>query len=121
MSSRHLFSLIATVALASACATSSGQNDKFAASQGSIRAAEEMGADQVPQASLYVQYAREQAMQAHELFKKDGQDQRAISLLKRAEADAQLALAITRAEPIKAEAAEAEEKMQEVKQGNYQP
>ncbi len=44
--------------------------DRIALSQGTIRAAEEMGADQVPQASLYLQYAREQAQEAQTLFKK---------------------------------------------------
>ena len=112
MSIRHVCHVVAAAALFSACATTSVPQDKFAASQGSIRAAEELGADQVPQASLYLQYAREQAQEAHQLFDK-GEDMRAVSLLKRAEADAQLALAITRAEPVKAEAAEAEKKLQQ--------
>ena len=102
-----------------ACASTVVPQDRIALSQGTIRAAEEMGADQVPQASLYLQYAREQAQEAQLLFKK-GEDEHAMSLLKRSEADAQLALAITRAEPVLGESRSADKKLKEYQETNYQ-
>ena len=103
--------VVVMAALAGACASRGIPRERLASSQGSIRAAEEMGANDVPQASLYLQFAREQAEEAQELYKR-GDDERATQLLMRAEADAKLSLAITRAEPLKAEAADAEKKLQ---------
>lgn len=68
-----------------------------------IRAAEEIGATKVPQAALHLQLAKEELERARVLAKNDEKN-RASSMLSRAEADAELAVALSRADAEKAEA-----------------
>jgi hypothetical protein len=75
-----------------------------------IRGAEEAGADQVPDAALYVRLAEEAVATATALHKQGARDE-ATSLLRRAEADAELAVALARAEVARAEAHAAEERL----------
>lgn len=86
-----------SLALLVSCATapSSGRTESSGAA---IRAAQEVGASKVPQAALHLQLAREQAERARELGASgDSEDRaRAESLLMRAQADAELALALAR-------------------------
>ena len=77
--------------------------EKISATEASIRAAEELGAPKVPQASLHLQLAKEETEHAQK-FIKDGEPKRAEGLLMRAQADAELALALAREAPMKAEA-----------------
>jgi Domain of unknown function (DUF4398) len=77
--------------------------DKISAADSSIRAAEELGAPKVPQASLYLQMAKEETGQAEKLIK-DGDPKRAEGILSRAQADAELAVAEAREAPLRAEA-----------------
>ena len=83
------------LALLGGCASTPVPAEKMASSQAAIRASEEAGAKQVPSAALHMQLAREQMEQAKQLIGK-GKNDRAKSFLMRAEADAELALALTR-------------------------
>jgi hypothetical protein len=65
-------------------------------SYASVRAAEEVGAERVPQASLYIELAREQLAEARSLIER-GRTERATRMLERAGSDADLALALARA------------------------
>ena len=58
-------------------------------------AAAAVGADQNPQAALHLKMARDQLKQAQGLIE-DGKDEEASLVLKRADADAEVALMITR-------------------------
>ena len=78
-------------------------NEKIAATDSSIRAAEELGAPRVPQASLHFQLAKEENGNAQKLMK-DGDTKHAEGQLMRAQADAELALALAREAPMQAEA-----------------
>jgi hypothetical protein len=78
-------------------------NEKIAATDSSIRAAEEVGAPRVPQASLHLQLAKEENGQAQQLIK-DGDTKRAEGQLMRAQADAELAVALAREAPMQVEA-----------------
>lgn len=71
-----------------------------------IRGAEESGAYEVPLASLHLQYAKEELAAATALHA-DGKKDEAASMLSRAEADAELAVVLSResAEKVDAEAA----------------
>jgi hypothetical protein len=60
-----------------------------------MRAARELGAQAVPRAQLHLRLAQEQVTQARKLAE-DGENERAASLLTRARADAELALALSR-------------------------
>src|SRR5882757_10429239 len=73
-------------------------------SSASIRAAEEVGAQRVPQAALHLQLAKEQ-FQAARAERSDRE--RAGRLLARAQADADLALALARTESERSQAQDA--------------
>lgn len=75
-------------------------------STAAIRSAEDLGANDVPKASLHLQLAKEELAAAKEL-NEDKQPEEAKSLLLRAEADAELAIALSEAdaERLAAEAA----------------
>jgi uncharacterized protein YpuA (DUF1002 family) len=92
-----------TVPLAAGCATTPIRTE---ASTSGIRAAEEVGAVQVPQASLHLQLAKEELAKAKQLASKGDKDQ-ARSMLMRAEVDAEMAVALSRenAEMVDARAA----------------
>jgi hypothetical protein len=77
------------------CASTPAPTEKAEATSAAIRAAEEVGAPQVPHAALYLQLAVEQSEHAKELIAK-GDKERAASLLMRAQADAELSLALAR-------------------------
>jgi len=78
-------------------------------SAGAIRAAEEVGAAHSPQASLYLQLAKEQFDHARRLTSPDDLPAAAL-MLRRAEADANLALALARENTEKVEAQAAVDK-----------
>lgn len=88
--------------IASGCA-GGVSNEKVAATDSSIRAAEEVGAPGVPQASLHLQLAKEENGRAQELMTK-GDPKHAEGQLMRAQADAELALALAREAPMQVEA-----------------
>jgi len=105
--------------LSVACASSHLPQDRLTSLQGSLRAAEELQAADIPQAALHLTLAREQAAQAqkaiaaHEL-------ERASMLLARADSDAQLALALARVAPLQAQASEGKTRTQ-AQQDRTQP
>jgi len=76
-----------------ACASVPPPHEREAASQASIRAATEVGAEQVPQASLHLKLAQEELDKGKSQMK-DGDNQAASYTLLRAQADAELALAL---------------------------
>lgn len=80
-------------------------------SQVSIRAAEEAGATQVPDAARHLALAKEQTREARELLD-EGNREAAALYLQRAEADAELALALAREAPARAEAQRAVQQVQ---------
>jgi hypothetical protein len=100
---------VVVAAIAIGCATAPPRTD--AATSG-IRAAEEVGATAIPQASLHLQLAKEELEQARQ-FAKKGDKKRAASMLLRAEADAELAVALSHGD---AERLEAEKAMELVRQ-----
>jgi len=78
-----------------ACGGSSLPPARVADTQSAISAAAAVGADQNPQAALHLKMARDQLKQAQGLLD-DGKDEEASLVLKRADADAEVALMITR-------------------------
>jgi hypothetical protein len=82
-----------------------------------IRAAEEVGAAKVPQASLHLQLAKEELAKAKVLFTK-GDKEEAASMLLRAEADAELAIVLSHEDAEKTEANGARERIRQLRQDN---
>lgn len=87
------------------------------ASTSGIRAAEEVGAGQVPRAALHLQLAREELVKAKALSQ-EGDREQATSMLLRAEADAELAVMLSRENEEKQEATAAVERVRKLKQEN---
>lgn len=104
-------------ALVAACASAPLRTD---ASTSGIRAAEEVGAAEVPQASLHLQLAKEELAQAKKL-QKNGDEEEAASMLTRAEADAELAVALSREDAEKLEAIAAVERVRQLRLDNNEP
>jgi hypothetical protein len=87
------------------------------ASTSGIRAAEEAGAAKVPQASLHLQLAKEELELAKGLAAK-GEKEQAASMLLRAEADAELAVVLSREDAEKSEAQAAVARARQLRQDN---
>jgi hypothetical protein len=98
------FHLALAVALGVAgCASAPAPTARMASSQATIRAAEAVGAERVPRAALHLKYARDQVAEAQTLIRAD-ENERAAAVLQRAEADAELALALTKEAQMRGEA-----------------
>jgi hypothetical protein len=113
---KHLFIVVSSmlVAFGAGCASAPLRTE---ASTSGIRAAEEVGAADVPQASLHLQLAKEELELAKALSKKNEKD-KAASMLMRAEADAELAVALSREDAENSEAREAVERVRKLRQDN---
>ncbi len=86
-------------------------------STSAIRAAEVSGADNTPRASLHLQLAREELALAMTM-EDEGDKDKATSQLMRAEADAELAVLLAREETEKADAAQAMERIRQLRANN---
>ncbi len=86
----------------------------------SIRAAEEVGADDLSSASLYLQLAKEELVKA-QTFAENGDKEEAESMLLRASADGELAVALSRSDTDKREAADAIERVKQLRLENNLP
>ncbi len=87
------------------------------ASASSIRGAQEVGAEQVPVAALHLKLAKDQLASAKRLSEK-GDAEEADSMLTRAEADAQLAILLSRESSEKSDARVAENRVKNLKREN---
>jgi len=78
----------------------------MARSEASVRAAQEVGGQNDPQAALHLKLAQEELDQAKQLMN-DGDNKRADYVLLRADADAELAVALARSATARVEAQQA--------------
>ncbi len=101
------------------CGSSPAVVDKEATTS-SIRAAEEVGASGISSASLYLQLAKEELVKAQGLAEK-GDKEQAESMLLRAQTDGELAVALSHSDTDKKEAAEAIDRVQQLRQDNKLP
>lgn len=76
-----------------ACASMPPPHEREANSEAAVRAAREVGAQQIPQAALHLTLAQEQLDKAKALMRK-GDNEEAAFMLQRSQADAELALAM---------------------------
>ena len=109
--------ILMVVGLALFLGCASAQPLRTEASTSGIRAAEEAGAANVPQASLHLQLAKEELELAKGLSTK-GEKERAASMLLRAEADAELAVELSHGDAEKAESKAAVERVRQLRQDN---
>ncbi|MCC7535370.1 MAG: DUF4398 domain-containing protein [Deltaproteobacteria bacterium] len=106
----------ALLLIASGCAGATVPVARMSSAQAAVRAAVEVGADRNARASLHLRLAREQLGLARSLAR-DGEEERATSMLRRAQMDAELALAITRQAEADERAANAASRARTVRAG----
>ena len=109
-----LVGILVAVVTVVGCATAPLRTDDPVAA---IRAAEEVGAESVPRAALHLQLARESLTRATKLAS-DGYPDQAKSLLTRAEADAELAVLLSREDAHRREAQDAMERVRQLRQAH---
>lgn len=95
----------------SACASTAPPTARVSSSEDAVRAARELGAEQEPTATLHLDAAEEQLAHAKRLMG-SGENEKAAWLLARAEADANLSIALTREAKNKRAAQDAEVQIQ---------
>jgi hypothetical protein len=103
------------VLIAAGCASNPPLQTESSVS--AIRAAEEVGASETPLASFHLQLAREELARAQQLAT-DGEKDRAMSMLRRAEADADLAILLSQEHTEKSEAVKAMERVRLLQMNN---
>jgi len=104
------------LAVAAGC-SSSNPPLRTESSSSAIRAAEEVGANEVPRAALHLQIAKEELDKANKLAEM-GEKDRAASMLQRAEADAELAILLSREQAERSEAVQAMERVRQLQNAN---
>jgi hypothetical protein len=82
--------------------------------QSAIRAAEEVGAKQVPKAALHLKMAQDQLATAQALAA-DGEEEQASIMFARSESDAELALLLAREAKVRSEADAAQKNVDDLK------
>lgn len=90
--------------------------ERMVASEAALRSAQEVGAQNVPQAALHLRLAEEQIQKAKSLIN-DGDNERADYVLLRAKADAELALALAKEANAKADAQRALDQVKSLQGG----
>jgi hypothetical protein len=111
---------ILLVAAIAGCSSGSALNQNSEPSKSAIRAAEEVGADKLPSAALYLQLAKEELNHASVLAAA-GNKEKAASLLTRAQADAELAITLSHEQSEKMESAQAMERVRQLREDNQLP
>jgi hypothetical protein len=97
------------------CATAPAPIGELETTAAAIRAAREVGAAGIPQAALHLQLAKEQSDQAKELLA-NNQPERASFVLLRAQADAELAVALARDNDMRVQAQQAADRLRALSQ-----
>jgi len=102
---------VAMIAGASAaCGSFAPPNEKLTEAEAAVRSAREVGAPEVPRASLHLRLAEEQLDKARNLMARE-EFQRADLALTRAKADAELAIAVSKGFEVEAETKAAQDKV----------
>jgi hypothetical protein len=109
-----LLSVSMLLLLAAGCGSFPPPTERLNTTQGAIRGATEVGAEQIPRAALHLKLAQEQTDKARQQMDEDD-NELADQNLRRAQADAELAIAIARETQSVQKADEAEAELQKVR------
>lgn len=109
--SKRMMLIFGVVLASAACASFPPPTDTVANSLASMRGAEEIGANNVPQASLQLQLAQEELTKAKKLMA-SGDNEEAHFMALRASNDAELAIALTREAQAKTAAEQARRRVE---------
>jgi hypothetical protein len=110
---RH-FSLVSSALLIVACGGAAIPQEQLTSSKATISVAQAEGAPNEPQAALHLKLAQEQVAKAEALIK-DGDNEEAAQLIDRAQADADLAVALAKESKAKADAQQTIEQLERLK------
>jgi hypothetical protein len=109
------FSMVASAALLGACGGAAVPRDQMTAAEASVKGAEVGGAMEEPKAALHLKLAKEQIAKAQALIN-DGENEDAARMVARAQADADLSLAISKQAGAKKDTLEAKEQIDQIKE-----
>jgi hypothetical protein len=98
-----------------ACGSAPAPTQRVVDAKAAVRGAVEVGAERTPQAALHLKMARDQIEKAEALIE-DGDNAEAAYILARAQADAELALALTRESQLRSEVERARQRIDELKE-----
>ncbi|HLV67266.1 MAG TPA: DUF4398 domain-containing protein [Polyangiaceae bacterium] len=98
-----------------ACGGGAIPRDQMTMAQATVKGAEVGGAPQEPKAALHLKLAKEQIAKANSLIAKGDNDE-AARVIARAQADADLALALARQANARRETQEAREQIEQIKE-----
>lgn len=104
----------ALIALTSGCSGAAAPTERLTTAEAALRAASEVGAGEVPRASLHMKLAQEQVDEAKQLMT-DGRQEQADLALRRAQSDAELAIVVSKEHRTLAEAKATHAKFQRLK------
>lgn len=90
------YRIVGALVVLAGCASSGVPTNRVASTEAAIRAAQVTGVANAPDAALYLHYAELERGEAQR-FMSNGDNDRAIGQFRRAEADANLAIALSRA------------------------
>jgi hypothetical protein len=110
---RHL-SLASSALLIVACGGAAIPQEQLTSSKATISVAQAEGAPNEPKAALHLKLAQEQVAKAEALIA-DGDNEEAAQLIERAQADADLAVALAKESRAKQEASETVEQLERLK------
>lgn len=106
--------ILLAVVLAAGCASAPIPADKYARARASIKSAEVLNAERVPNAALHLRLAREELQRAKDLLEQGETDRAATELLS-AEANAKVSMNIARETWAKQDAAETIDRVNQLK------
>lgn len=106
---------LALAALMVGCGASAPSTEQISAPQAAMEAARALGAEEIPSARLHLKMAQDQYQAAKQMLD-DDDNERATWMLRRAEADADLAREIARMESTRKAAEVAKQQIDELQQ-----
>lgn len=111
----------ATIAIAASACASGGPipADKLSRAQAAVRGAQEMGAERNASAAVHLRDARQELASGRKLVI-DGEQERAVPMLLRAEADAELAMNTARESAAMAETQKTQTELRALRAGTTQ-
>lgn len=108
------FCLVGVVALLTACGGAAVPQESLTAAKAQVAGAEVGGAASEPKAALHLKLAKEQIAKAESLIA-DGDNEEAARVIDRAQADAELALALSKEVSAEKQAQETKEQLEKLK------
>jgi hypothetical protein len=107
---------VLALAVLGGCASAAPPSERLVNAEAAIRGAMEVDAGKVPRAGLHLKLAQEQVDKAKR-YMQDDQNERAALALRRAQADAELAIALKRENDTVEDARAAQAKVEKLKGG----